>query len=278
MRPTAQPSADQPCVAAPVPQRWSHVIVVMMENERAGALDRRSAPYEAELTERCATATHWVAPGAISLPNYLALTSGTTAGLRHNYPPWQRPQSQDNLFRQIRTAGGTVRTYAESAARPCDLAETKRYNLSHNPAVYYTAADDRASCARDDVPMGTPGAGVLAADLATDRLPTLAFLVPDMIHDTHNSDVPTGDRWLHSWLPRILDSPAYTRGETVVLVLWDEYTPAPNILIAPSIHPGTVVAGPSGHCSALRAIEDMFGLSHLGCAASAADLRTRARF
>ena len=45
-------------------------------------------------------------------------------------------------------------------------------------------------------------------------------------------------RWLARWVPQILASPAYRDGTTAVFVVWDEYTPTPNLIVAPSVPAG----------------------------------------
>jgi hypothetical protein len=51
--------------------------------------------------------------------------------------------------------------------------------------------------------------------------------------------------------------------------MWDEDTPIPNIVIAPSVDPGTVVTTALSHYGALRATEEMLGLPLLRAAANA---------
>ena len=59
-----------------------------------------------------------------------------------------------------------------------------------------------------------------------------------------------------------------------MLWLWDENTPMPNVVIAPSVGPGSVVSAPLSHYSTLRAVETMLGLPVLGNASTAPSLRT----
>jgi len=274
--PTVSPSDTVPCTGATPPARYDHVVLILMENKKIDAIGPKNAPVETALMRKCAKALHWVAPGARSLPNYLALTSGSTQGLQHNYSPDDRPVTADNIFRQVRAAGGTAKSYVESMPTNCAMTSTADYTTSHNPMLYFTGPGDRSACRNDDVPLGTITRGALHTDLADDTLPDLAFVVPNMTDDTHDSGVKIGDAWLKSWLPHLLNSAAYRDRSTAVFVLWDEYTPAPNILVSPSVVPGTVVTSPSGHYSALRAVEDMLGLPHLAAADDAPDLRGQA--
>jgi hypothetical protein len=59
-----------------------------------------------------------------------------------------------------------------------------------------------------------------------------------------------------------------------VFVVWDEDSPIPNIVIAPSVMPGTTTSTAVNHYGLLRATEEMLGLPLLGDAAGATSLRT----
>src|SRR5438874_231476 len=76
-----------------------------------------------------------------------------------------------------------------------------------------------------------------------------------------------------NFFPSIFASKAYRDGRTTVLWLWDEDTPIPNVIVSPATRPGTVSADAISHYSALRAIEEIFGLPLLGHANGARDMR-----
>jgi hypothetical protein len=90
----------------------------------------------------------------------------------------------------------------------------------------------------------------------------------------HDCPIATGDQWLATWVPRILDSATYRAGATAVFIIWDEPTPVGDVVVAPSVRPGTVSNLPVSHYSLLRATEEMLGLPLLGSASSAVSLRT----
>ena len=234
-----------------------------MENHSRGQVIG-PAPATTALARECATATDYASVGSPSLPNYLGGTSGSTFGVGDDRGPGSHRLTADNIFRQVRVAGGTAMTYAESMPQPCDLSSSGRYAVKHNPAAYYTGADDRSVCQHDDVPL--PG-----GRLGT--LPTFLFVVPDLCHDTHDCAVSAGDQWLSGWLDGLLSTPEYRSGTTAVFVVWDEYTPMPSVFIAPSVRPGTVVSARVDHYALLRTTEEMLGLPLLGHAAGASSMR-----
>jgi len=261
---TTAPSAPKLCDGRAAPAKYDHVVWVWMENKRfdqvIGAAD---APYETQLARECATATRYVAAGAPSLANYIAATSGSVQGVGDNKAPAAHPLTVDNLFRQVRAAGGTEQTWAEAMPSNCALTSSGRYAVKHNPAAYYVGGDDRAACRRDNVPL--PG--------SVDDLPTFLTVIPDACHQTHDCSVREGDDWLRTFLPQVFGSPAYRSGTTAVFVVWDEYTPMPFIAVSPSIRPGTVVDAPAGHPSLLHTTEELLGLPLLPGADTATSLR-----
>ncbi|MEA2704784.1 MAG: phosphatidylinositol-3-phosphatase [Actinomycetota bacterium] len=264
-----------PCRAAARPTTYRHVIWIWMENHRRSqVIGSRAAPYISTLATGCASAADYRSVGSPSLPNYLGATSGSTQGVRDDGSPSSHPLSADNLFRQVRSAGGTAQTFAEAMPAPCTLVTRGRYAVKHNPAAYYVGADDRAACRRDNVPLGTLTSGAFADALDHDRLATFTFVEPDLCNDTHDCAVAVGDRWVSSWMARITASPAYQSGSTAVFLMWDEPTPMPFVAVAPSIAPGTVIGPAIDHYAILRLTEDLLGLPvHLARAVEAPDIR-----
>ena len=270
-RTVASPPALSPCgTGGEPPARYTHVVWIWMENRSyRQVVGNPAAPYATALARQCGTDSAYHTVGSPSLPNYLGATSGDSGAITDDGGPAVHPQTGDNLFRQVRAGGGTARSYVESMPTNCAVAPQGRYAVKHNPAAYYTGGDDRHACVADDVPMGTTTAGALASDLSGDRMPTFAFVVPDLCHDTHDCPVSAGDAWLAAWLPRILRSGAYQTGTTAVFVVWDEYTPVPNIVISPTTRPGTTSTIAVNHYSLLRTTEELLGLPLLGNAATA---------
>lgn len=265
------PTVDAPCgTAAHPPAAYRHVVWVWMENHSyRSVIGSPSAPYQTALVHRCGTATDYATVGSPSLPNYLGATAGATFGIGDDNGPGSHRLTADNLFRQVRASGGTERSYEESMPADCALSGAGKYAVKHNPAAYFQGGDDRAACEADDVPLSQ-----LAPDLAAGRLPTFSFVTPNLCDDTHDCGVATGDRWLQAFVPTVLASPEYRDGTMALVIVYDEYTPMPNVFVAPSVRPGTVVAAPVDHYALLRATEEMLGLGALlGRAAGAPDLR-----
>jgi Phosphoesterase family len=247
----------------------------MLENHtRQQVLERADAPYTAALARDCAGAADYHSVGSPSLPNYIGATSGSTHGIHDNGSPASHPLTDDNLFRQVRVSGRRAVSYQESMPGPCALSGSGRYAVRHNPAAYFTGADDRDACIRDDVPLGTPEAGALSDAIDADTLPAFTLITPDLCNDTHDCPVATGDAWLARWVPRLIGSAAYRRGTVVIFLVWDEPTPMPFVAVTPTVPPGTTVQGTIDHFSLLRTTEALLGLDLLGAAGRAPDLRS----
>ena len=241
-----------------------------MENHsRDQVLGSSAAPYETRLAAACGTASDYEQVGSPSLPNYLGATGGDVFGVHDDASPSSHPLTSANIFRQVRAAGGTARSYEEGMPRPCALESSGRYAVKHNPAAYFVGGDDRDACTRDDVTLDA-----FATDLANGTLPSFAFVTPDLCNDTHDCPVATGDAFLAKWVDAIVSSPSYRDGSTVVFVVWDEDSPMPFVVVSPTTRPGTVVAARTDHYGLLRTTEELLGLDEfLGGAATATSLR-----
>ena len=266
---------SSPCAQRVPPARYQHVVWIWMENHSySEVIGSQLAPYQTRLVTQCAAATAEATVGSPSLPNYIGGTAGQTAGVADDADPSAHPITANNVFRQVRTANGTARSYEESMPTNCALSGSGQYAVRHNPAAYFSSTADRAACKRDDVPMGSTTSGAFTQALSTDSLPTLAFVTPNVCNDTHDCGVDVGDRWLAKWVPMITASAAYARGDTAIVITYDEPTPVPNVWIAPSVKPGARVTIPTNHYAALRTVEEVLGLPLVAGAANAASYRT----
>lgn len=253
--------------SAPARHTVDHVVIIVMENKAAAQLlGAEDAPYLNGLAKDYALAANYHAITRPSLPNYIALTSGTTAGLTSNCDPAANSCQADvrTVADETSRSGRGWRMYAEGMPEPCLARNSGRYAVKHNPFMYYpSVTDDRESCVNHVVPLDR-----LDEDLKTAQsLPDYVFITPDMCSDTHDCPVRTGDDWLSRQVPKILASPAFTSQNSLLVVTYDEGSGASNQVV-------TVFAGPAArkgftsdtrftHYSLLRTIEDVWGLDPL---------------
>jgi len=245
-----------------------------MENESlVSIIGSPEAPYATLLSRRCGLATDYFAITHPSLPNYLAATGGTTAGVTDDGEPSVHPIGGTSIFSEVDTHGLSWRAYAESMPEPCDTVTSGLYAARHNPAVYYTSL--RAACARDDVPLGPIGTGALHRALYDATLANFVFVTPNICDDAHSCPVGVGDAWLSRFLSGVFASPTYRLGRTVVFVTWDEGNVdnrVATIVAAPSVPSGTRSAVAFDHYSLLRTAEQLLGLHALAEAARASSM------
>src|SRR5690349_18944918 len=192
----------------------SHVVVIVMENEEAGdVLGSSAAPYLNALARLYAVATNSYAIRHPSLPNYLALTSGSTHGIASDCTDCH--VGGRNIVDQLEAAHLSWKGYMEDLPRPCStVAGAGRYAKKHDPFMYYDdIVRSPARCHR------VVGFDALGNDLRRGRLPALSFITPNLCHDMHDCDVATGDRFLSGLVPGLLRE----LGPHGLLVLtWDE--------------------------------------------------------
>ena len=269
-----------------------HVIVFMFENkDYADVMGSASAPYMNSIRQKCGSSSQFVdnvfASDINSLAHYMAVTSGSncdtglgtsgTGCITDDNDPSSHTLSTVSIMEQASSYKG----YIESMPTACDGNSGGVYATKHNPPPYYTRI--AASCAASDVGLaavtcpktagatcGTPN-NAFTQDLAADKLPAYAFVTPNLTNDMHDGTVSQGDNWLHTYLPLVLATSAYLKGEIAVHVLWDEQNsftsgPTPNIFVSPYVQPVASTAT-MNLFSALRAMEAQLGIStYVGCA------------
>jgi len=247
------------------PRNYQHIVVIMEENRTwssVGGVGFKdpAMPYVRSLAKGCTTFTNWTETNRSqsSLTQYVGLTTGVDnrATVDDCTPSTTCRSTDDNVFRQVRLAGGTARSYVEGATTGCSA---KGNSAKHVPALYMdgtyrvggTAHDDHSFCAAEVRPF---------TEFDVDHLPTFALITPNAIHDGHDCGNATVDAFAGSLLSKILDSPTYAAGSTAVMVLYDEDSPVPNLVIAPTAVAGVVGTPRAGHAAMLRTWEEMLGL------------------
>lgn len=255
---------------------YNHVVVIVLENKTYGqVIGAAAAPYLTGLANQCATATSYAQVGSPSRPNYIAMTSGGMQGCNgSNADPPSCQTTADNIFRQVISSGGTAKAYIESMPSNCAYRTSGQYATKHNPWPYYIGPNDQQWCQQFDIPMGTTTSGPLVTDITNGTLPTFAYIVPNLCNDTHDCPIATGDAWLKTMVGRIVNGKNYKAGDTAVIITYDEFTPLPNVWVAPSVTPGARYTSAMNHYGLLRTIEEMLRLPPLGAAATAPSMRS----
>jgi hypothetical protein len=253
---------------------FSHVVVVVFENEEVGNIIGNAAlPTFAGLARQGAVLSDYSAVAHPSLPNYLALVSGSTHGIRTDCVTCV--VGGRSLADTLTAAGRTWKTYAEGLPRAGFTGGSSgRYAKKHDPFLYFRTVLKDPQLLADVVPFDR-----LAGDLAARRLPDFSLIVPDLCHDIHDCPPAAGDAWLGAWLPRLLDGDALGRNG-VVFVVFDEGTTdiegggkIPAYAVGPAVRPGATSKQDLSHYSLLATIETAWHLPRLGQSAKAPPIR-----
>ena len=273
--PTSVPAAVAPRTSAAVPSaaavrtaavsqvvavpRPDHTVVLVMENHSSGSiLGNLQAPYLNELAASGASMTQSFGVTHPSQPNYLALFSGTVSGVTDDSCP--QVLSDANLATQLTAAGLTFATYSEDLPSVGYTGCTSgKYARKHNPAVNFPAVAATANQPLTAFP----------TDYST--LPTVSYVVPNLVNDMHDGTIAQGDAWVQAHLKGYLTW-AQTHNSLLV-VTWDEddYTAAnqiPTLFVGAGIAPGNY-AEHITHYDVLRTLQDAYGLPPLGASAAA---------
>lgn len=258
--------------------RTSHVAIIVMENEDAAAvIGNADAPYTNSLARSYGLATASYAITHPSLPNYLALTSGSTRAITSDCTSCQ--VSAPDLVDQLEAAHVSWRAYLEDYPGRCFAgAGAGEYAKKHAPFLYYEDVVRAPGRCRNLV-----GFGALASDLREGRLPRFIWITPNLCDDMHDCGVATGDRFLAHTVPPLLRE----LGPHGFLILtWDEGDAGSaagccsgaaaggriaTIVAGPGARRGARTAKPVDHFGVLATIEAAFALPRLGAAANGAN-------
>jgi hypothetical protein len=247
-----------PCAPGPVtPAAVKHVVWIVFENKSYDTvIGSPNAPYMNSLTHECGVATNFFAEARPSLPNYIAMTSGSTQGITDNLGPASHPLDVPSIFSQL---GSDWRSLQQSMPSNCLQSNSGQYAVRHNPAAYYTNID----CGSYDVPLTEP------LDLSA----AFTFVTPDLCASMHDCSMYTGDIWLSSFMSVVLASPEYKSGGMVVFITFDEGGSSsqhiPTFVVSPYTAAGTASSEYYDHYSLLRTTEELLGLETLGNASTA---------
>jgi hypothetical protein len=249
--------------------RFRHVIVVVFENHGASqVLQDPAAPTFRHLAERYATLANYNAVAHPSLPNYLALVSGSTFGLDTDCTRcvFDAPNLADTLAARSLTWKTYVEDIPRNLRRVRDPAVKARI-----PFLYFRDVLSSPRRMRDIVPLTD-----FSRDLRADRLPSFSLVIPDLCHDMHDCSVATGDRWLESFMDPLLRAGELRR--SAVFLTFDEAERPDDrggggqvaaVVAGPTVRPDSVSTAPLNHYSLLRTIEDAWRLRPLGLSATA---------
>jgi len=259
--------------APPIP-KYKHIIVVMEENHDYEALiGSKNSPYITWLSKNGALFTDSHGVTHPSQPNYLALYSGSVQGTvadecLQNVTPYTTPNLGAALFAKGFTFKGYAETMPSVGYLPCyyktsTLTNMSLYGRKHAPWVNWIGTKTNDIPASVSLPM---------TEFPSDynKLPTVAFVIPNMDNDMHNIGAPgddaaiqRGDKWLKENLEKYAQW-AKTHN-SLLIITFDEDDSRTAVNKIPTIFYGAhVKAGQYSehitHYDVLHTLEVMYGL------------------
>lgn len=267
--------------AQPVPSASvRHVITIVMENEGySQVIGNPSAPYENALSANYTLLTEYYAIRHPSLPNYLAMVSGSTQGVLSDCLPSQCSTNSSSMVDLLQSHGLTWKEYAESMPTNCSqtVSSDGLYWPKHDPFVYFSNITGNSGTGQTSAYCDSHVVSLAQfwTDLNANALPNYSFITPNICDDAHSCSLSTGDTWLSKVIPRIEISQEFN--STVLFLTYDESSTS-DISGFGSAHGGhilCIVVSPFvnrdyrstvqySHYSLLATTESLLGLGNLG--------------
>jgi len=228
-------------------------VLVVEENKTfAQIIGNPAASYINELARRGVLFTQSYGVAHPSQPNYLALFSGSTQGVRSDICPLEF--SGNNLAAALTEKGLSFTTYSETMPQAgFDGCSYGSYMRKHNPAANWKELEK----------LNQPFS---AFPQDYSRLPTVSLIVPDQLNDMHDGSISQGD----SWLAKNIESYAQwaKTHNSLLIITWDEDNGTANnhiatLFIGPMIQSGSSMQH-INHYNILRTLEEMLGLAYVG--------------
>ncbi|TPI99760.1 acid phosphatase [Mesorhizobium sp. B2-8-1] len=222
------------------PPKYAHIVVVIMENHSFQQIFQSpAAPYLQRLARNGAVFDDSHAVGHPSQPNYLALFSGSTHGVRDDgFHDVEGP----NLAARLRAAGKTFVGYVEVGSP-----------RKHNPWESFAAAEWAEK-------------SLAAFPRHYASLPAVSFVIPNLRNDMHDGTIRQADTWLKAHLGTYANWSS-THNSLLILTFDEDDYGIENriftVLYGARIKPGRY-AERIDHYTILRTIEDIEGTVPLG--------------
>ena len=264
-------------VAATMVPRSAHVVVVMEENlSYASVVQNAAWPNLNHLIATGALATNYYANSHPSIGNYFMMTTGQLLTTNDSSTTvW----NVDSLARRMLAGGATFRVYAEDVPRGYLGGNTASYLVRHNPIARLSDVAGNATVANTVLWPFTQ----FYADVQSNSLPELSFIVPNIYHDAHNGSAQAADAWLQAYVVNeVAAMPEFKAGgDGILLVGFDEAAASDStyggghvaqVFWGPGVRAGYAQRSATiyQHASLLRTMTEALGLANPPGAAAAA--------
>jgi len=189
---------------------------MIFENEEyTSIIGKSTLPNFNKLAKQYALLTNDYAVGHPSLPNYVALTSGSTQGITSDCGSCS--VNATNIADEIQSSGRSWKGYMESMPSPCYLNSSSGYSLNHNPFIHYNdIKSNTARCQQHVVPLTQ-----LDTDLKNHALPSFAWITPNLCNSGHDCGATAADKFLGPEVSKIISSSSFDQN-SLLIVTFDE--------------------------------------------------------
>lgn len=243
-----RPGEPQAEGGGPIP-RLNHVIVIMMENHSLQTISANEAPYIHRLIATSGYDSTYFGVTHVSLPNYVAVLSGSTFGTYSDNPTQtfsgptlatqlnRRHISWQAVMQSLPYPGYRGNWYPEPAGtNPVLMPKNALYAKKHDPFMLFGSI--AASSSQSVVPLRT-----FRRELHTGQVPRFVWITPNLCADMHGQPqgsrncpagstgalIRDGNNFLAHLVPAITHSSIF-RGHSVIFITWDEAAMPANII------------------------------------------------
>lgn len=254
---------------------YDHVVIVVEENKDYDQIiGSAAAPYINRLKTEGASFTRMFAEEHHSQGNYFWLFSGSNHNIGFNDRVPRSPIDAPNLGRELIAAGRSFKAYSEDLpAIGSTVHRAGLYARKHAPWVSFSNVPASTNARWVDFPA------------SYDDLPTVSFVIPNLINDMHDGKIPGSIAAGDAWLKKNLDGFRQWAKDhnSLLIVTFDENDHGPVGLTDPAspdwrrrnrivtifagarIKPGEYAEGKGiTHVNVLRTLEAMYGLEPSG--------------
>ena len=225
---------------------------------------------------------NWLAQHGASLTGMYAITHGSQVDMLHFFSGANQGVTDSNVPLPCAVTSATSatsliaagNTFVTATASPLSvrLSRPPARTRKHNPYTHWKG--QHAIQALNQLP---PSVNQPFTAFPSDfsQLPTVAYVVPNLDNDMHDGTIRQADQWLR---PTSAPTPP-RRGQThnsLLIVTWDEDDGSegnriPTIFSGPMVRTGQISSVRTLH-DLLRTVEDLYGTSHAGAAASVSSI------
>ena len=251
---------------------YQHIIVVILENHSFSQIvNNQDAPFINGLLKQNHTALFSNSHGIThpSQPNYIRFFSGASQGINDNFPSLNTPFTTSNLGAALIQKGYTFSGYCEDLPSVGYTGiKYNNYVRPLNPWVNWQGNLLNGIPQESNQPFSN-----FPADFT--KMPHVAIVIPNLLHNMHDSTIAACDSWLSSNIKACSDWAAATNNLFILTFDEDDDSPENHILtlaVSKNINQG-IYDQTFNHYNLLRTIEENFKLPFAGISADSSSIK-----